>query len=51
MFSYSEQFDKVKLSRLYIEFDEIEQLAAEVDEVEQKALEKAFYNIHKFHLS
>lgn len=51
LFSYSEQFDKVKLSRLFIEFDEIEQLAAEVDEVEQKALEKAFYNIHKFHLS
>ncbi|MND57111.1 histidinol dehydrogenase [Solitalea canadensis] len=51
LLAYSAQFDRVTLSRLVIEFDEIEQLANEVDEVEQKALEKAFYNIHKFHLS
>ncbi|UKJ05762.1 histidinol dehydrogenase [Solitalea lacus] len=50
LFQFSEQFDKVKLSKLFIEFDEIEELAGQIDEIEQKALEKAFYNIHKFHL-
>ncbi|SMO47522.1 histidinol dehydrogenase [Solitalea koreensis] len=51
LFSYSEQFDKVSLNKLFIEFDEIEKLASKIDESEQKALEKAYYNIHKFHLA
>src|SRR2546428_1213355 len=51
LFSYSEQFDKVSLTKLCIEFDEIEKLASEIGESEQKALEKAYYNIHNFHLA
>ncbi|POY37851.1 histidinol dehydrogenase [Solitalea longa] len=50
LFNYAEKFDKISLSSLFIGFEEIQELAAQVEEHEQKALEKAFYNIHKFHM-
>ncbi|MCO4294190.1 histidinol dehydrogenase [Solitalea sp. MAHUQ-68] len=50
LLNYAQKFDKVNLSSLFIGFEEIQELASQVEEHEQKALEKAFYNIHKFHL-
>jgi len=46
---YAEKFDHVKLDNLYLEKEEIENLASTISRTEQRALEIAFQNIHKFH--
>ncbi len=47
--SFSEKFDGVKLDRLYIGKEEIEQLAFEVGDTEKQAIQLAYNNIRKFH--
>ncbi|HMR19780.1 MAG TPA: histidinol dehydrogenase, partial [Sphingobacterium sp.] len=46
---FAAQFDKVELEKLYLEKDEIEELAAGISRDQQRALEIAFQNIHRFH--
>jgi len=48
---YTEQFDRVSLSKLYLEDTELDKLAATIGRTEQRALEIAFNNIYKFHQS
>ncbi|WP_437917677.1 histidinol dehydrogenase [Sphingobacterium sp. LRF_L2] len=43
------KFDKVQLEKLYLEKEEIEELAMTITRDQQRALEIAFQNIHKFH--
>ncbi|SFS32734.1 histidinol dehydrogenase [Sphingobacterium wenxiniae] len=43
------KFDKVNLDRLYLDKEEIEELAMTITRDQQRALEIAFQNIHKFH--
>lgn len=47
--AYTEQFDGVRLEKLYLEADEIAALAATIGREQQRALEIAFANIHRFH--
>lgn len=49
LLEYAEQWDKVKLNKLYLEKAEIEALALEVPRDKIRALEIAFANIHRFH--
>ncbi|TCV08478.1 histidinol dehydrogenase [Sphingobacterium alimentarium] len=46
---YAAKFDQVQLDQLYLEKDEIEELAMTISREQQRALEIAFQNIHKFH--
>src|SRR5690606_25379495 len=46
---YAERFDGVSLDSLYIDEDEISELAQRIDRSSMRALEIAFNNIHKFH--
>ncbi len=46
---YAAKFDQVQLDKLYLEKDEIEELAMTISREQQRALEIAFQNIHKFH--
>jgi len=46
---FAEQFDNVKLNKLFLEEEEIQALAAGIGRKQQRALEIAFNNIHKFH--
>lgn len=46
---YAERFDGVSLDTLYIDEDEISELAQRIDRSAMRALEIAFNNIHKFH--
>lgn len=43
------KFDKVELQKLYLDADEIQDLAMSIGRDQQRALEIAFQNIHKFH--
>src|SRR5690606_2855540 len=43
------KFDKVNLDWLYLDKEEIEELAMTITRDQQRALEIAFQNIHKFH--
>lgn len=43
------KFDKVTLNKLYLDADEILELAMTIGRDQQRALEIAFQNIHKFH--
>lgn len=47
--NYAAKFDQVQLEKLYLEKDEIEELALTISREQQRALEIAFQNIHKFH--
>lgn len=47
--SYTATFDGVQLDRLYLEANEIADLAASIGREQQRALEIAFANIHRFH--
>jgi len=49
LLNYAEQFDKVKLSKLYLNKAELEELASAVSEDQQEALQTAYVNIYKFH--
>lgn len=47
--SYAEQFDKVKLSTLFIGKDELLKLAKQIPEKVKNAIDIAYQNIYKFH--
>ena len=47
--SYAEKFDGIKLDKLYIGKEEIEQCAAGAGETEKQAITLAYRNIKKFH--
>lgn len=49
LLNYAEQFDKVELTKLYLNKAELEQLASAVSEDQQEALQTAYANIYKFH--
>nr|WP_067061891.1 histidinol dehydrogenase [Mucilaginibacter sp. L294] len=49
LFDYAQQFDKVELTKLYLNKTELEQLASTVSEDQQEALQTAYANIYKFH--
>lgn len=49
LFDYAQQFDKVELTKLYLDKAELEQLASAVSEDQQEALQTAYANIYKFH--
>ncbi|QNL49942.1 histidinol dehydrogenase [Olivibacter sp. SDN3] len=51
LINYALKFDKVNLHKLYLEADEIKDLASTIDRTAQRALEIAFNNIFKFHQS
>ncbi|HEY0899743.1 MAG TPA: histidinol dehydrogenase, partial [Sphingobacteriaceae bacterium] len=46
---FTQQFDQVTSEKLYLEKDELRQLASSVGENEKKALKVAYQNILKFH--
>ncbi|RKO72973.1 histidinol dehydrogenase [Sphingobacterium puteale] len=46
---YAEKFDKVQLNKLFLDTDDIDDLAATIQRDQQRALEIAFQNIHRFH--
>lgn len=47
--AYASKFDKVELKQLYLDKDEIQDLALTISRDQQRALEIAFQNIHRFH--
>lgn len=49
LFDYAQQFDKVELTKLYLNKAELEELASAVSEDQQEALQTAYANIYKFH--
>jgi len=49
LFDYAQQFDKVELTKLYLNKTELEELASAVSEDQQEALQTAYANIYKFH--
>jgi histidinol dehydrogenase len=51
LFDYAEKFDKVKLNKLYLDKDELTELASTVSAEQKSALETAYNNICKFHLA
>lgn len=46
---YASKFDKVNLDKLFLDEDDIDDLASTIHRDQQRALEIAFQNIHKFH--
>jgi histidinol dehydrogenase len=46
---YALQFDKVELTKLYLDKAELEEIAAAVSPDQQEALQTAYANIYKFH--
>jgi len=49
LLSYAEQFDKVKLSSLFIGKEELIELAKQIPSTVKNAIDIAYQNIHKFH--
>jgi histidinol dehydrogenase len=49
LLNYAEQFDKVELTKLYLNKAELTELASAVSEDQQEALQTAYANIYKFH--
>ncbi|MES2809016.1 MAG: histidinol dehydrogenase [Bacteroidota bacterium] len=49
LFDYAEKFDKVNLSKLYLDKAELEEIAASVSADQKAALDLAYNNIYKFH--
>ncbi|SEB16876.1 histidinol dehydrogenase [Pedobacter hartonius] len=49
LFSYARDFDKVELKQLYIEKQEIEEIASTIPEDAKSAIDTACANIRKFH--
>lgn len=47
--AYAKQFDKVELEKLYLDAEEIEELAMGISRDQMRALEIAFQNTYKFH--
>ncbi len=46
---YASKFDKVQLDKLFLDEEDIDDLAATIHRDQQRALEIAFQNIHSFH--
>ena len=51
LFDYAEKFDKVTLSKLYLDKAELEEMASTVSPEQKAALDTAYNNIYKFHQS
>ncbi|MDB5156268.1 MAG: histidinol dehydrogenase, partial [Mucilaginibacter sp.] len=51
LFDYAEKFDKVTLSKLYLDKAELEEMASTVLPEQKAALNTAYNNIYKFHQS
>jgi histidinol dehydrogenase len=49
LLSYAEQFDKVKLSSLFIDREELAELASQIPLSVKKSIDVAYQNIYKFH--
>lgn len=49
LFEYAARFDKVELKSLFIEKNEIDQLASTLQPEQKQALQTAYDNIYKFH--
>jgi histidinol dehydrogenase len=49
LYSYAEQFDKVKLTALYIGKEELAELAKQIPAEVKNAIDIAYQNIYKFH--
>jgi histidinol dehydrogenase len=49
LFDYAAKFDKVTLSKLYLDKAELEEIAAAVSPEQKAALDIAYNNIYKFH--
>lgn len=49
LMAFASKFDQVKLEKLYLEKDEIAELAMSISRDQKRALEIAFQNIHRFH--
>jgi histidinol dehydrogenase len=49
LIAYAEKFDKVKLDKLYLDKDELTQIASAVSAEQKAALQIAYNNIYKFH--
>ncbi|MBC7401469.1 MAG: histidinol dehydrogenase [Mucilaginibacter sp.] len=49
LFDYAEKFDKVTLSKLYLDKAELEEVASTVSPEQKAALDIAYNNIYKFH--
>jgi len=46
---YAAKFDKVQLDKLFLDEEDIDELATTIHRDQQRALEIAFQNIHRFH--
>ncbi|WP_256012596.1 histidinol dehydrogenase [Desertivirga xinjiangensis] len=51
LLEFAEAFDKVKLSRLYLDRDEIGRIAESIGEDQKSAINTAYQNIYRFHES
>lgn len=51
LLEFAEAFDKVKLTRLYLDKEEISRIAESIGEAQKLAINTAYQNIHKFHES
>jgi histidinol dehydrogenase len=49
LFDYANKFDNVELDKLYLDKDELEEIAKAVSPDQQEALQLAYSNIYKFH--
>jgi len=49
LIDYADKFDKVKLDKLYLDKDELAQIASAVSAEQKAALQIAYNNIYKFH--
>ena len=49
LLSYAEQFDKVKLSSLFIGKEELDELASQIPSAVKSAIDVAYQSIYKFH--
>ncbi len=49
LLDYANRFDKVELDKLYLDKQELEEIAATVSPEQKAALEIAYQNIYKFH--
>ncbi|GAB2688064.1 histidinol dehydrogenase [Mucilaginibacter koreensis] len=51
LLNYAEQFDKVQLEKLYLDKEELAEIASALLPHQKEALETAYQNIYKFHQS
>ncbi|GAB3903811.1 histidinol dehydrogenase [Mucilaginibacter boryungensis] len=49
LIDYAKKFDKVELNKLYLDKDELAELAATLSNEQKQALQTAYNNIYKFH--